>query len=76
MLTPKWLGPYTIVDLNNNNAKLEIKNNKFKIVNISRLKNFCEPSDKNVCLEDPRLSQGDTSLFQDTNINSPQRQEH
>ncbi len=24
-LTPKWLGPYKIVDLNDNNAKLEIK---------------------------------------------------
>jgi hypothetical protein len=33
-LTPKWLGPYKIVDLNKNNAKLEIKDNKFKIVNV------------------------------------------
>jgi hypothetical protein len=37
-LTLKWLGPYKIVDLNKNNAKLEVKNNKFKIVNVSRLK--------------------------------------
>jgi hypothetical protein len=64
------------VDLNENNAKLEVKNNKFKIVNVSRLKSFCELSDKNVCQEEPRLSQGDPSLFQDTNINSPQRPEH
>jgi hypothetical protein len=41
-LTPKWLGPYKIVDLNNNNAKIEIKPNKFKIINISRLKAFKE----------------------------------
>ncbi len=61
------------MDLNKNNAKLEIKNNKFKIVNVSRLKSFCEPSDNNVCQEDPSLSQGDPSLFQDKNINSPQR---
>ncbi len=72
-LTPKWLGPYKIVDLNENNGKLEIKNKKFKIVNVSRLKTFCEPSEKNVCPEDTHLSQGDPSLFQDTNINSPQR---
>ncbi len=34
-LTPKWLGPYKIVDLNENNAKLEIKRNKYKVVNIA-----------------------------------------
>ncbi len=39
-LTPKWLGPYQIVDLNKNNAKLQIKNNKYKIVNCARLKLF------------------------------------
>jgi hypothetical protein len=31
------------------------------------------PSEKHVCLEDQHLSQGDPSLFQDTNIKSPQR---
>ncbi len=62
-LTPKWLGPYKIVDVNENNAKLEIKNNKFKIVNVSRLKTFCEPSHKNVCLEDPCLSQAILVFF-------------
>jgi len=72
-LTPKWLGPFKIVDLNANNAKLEIKNNKFKVVNVSRLKAFCEDKTKDVCQEDPRLSQGDPSLFQDTNIDFPQR---
>ncbi len=28
-LTPKWLGPYKMVDLNENNAKIEIKPTKF-----------------------------------------------
>jgi hypothetical protein len=41
-LTPKWLGPYKIIDLNENNAKIEIKPNKFKIINISKLKAFQE----------------------------------
>jgi hypothetical protein len=41
-LTPKWVVPYKIVDINDNNAKLEIKLNKFKIINISRLKAFHE----------------------------------
>ncbi len=66
-LTPKWLGPYKIVDLNDNNAKLEIKSNKYKIVNCSRLKPFLENKNKSVCPEENCLSQGDPSLFQDTN---------
>jgi hypothetical protein len=37
-LTPKWVRPYKIFDINDNNGKLEIKPNKFKIINISRLK--------------------------------------
>jgi hypothetical protein len=41
-LTPKWLGAYKIVALNDNNAKIEIKPNKFKNINISRLKAFKE----------------------------------
>jgi hypothetical protein len=72
-LTPKWLGPYLIVDLNENNAKFQIKNNKFKIVNCARLKPFLTDTNKNVCPEEIRLSQGDSSLFQDTNILPPNR---
>ncbi len=72
-LTPKWLGPYLIVDLNENNAKLQIKNNKFKIVNCARLKPFMTDTNNNVCPEEIRLSQGDPSLFQDTNISPPNR---
>ncbi len=52
---------------------MEIKTNKFKIVNVSRIKSFCEPPAKVVCQEDPRLSQGDPNLFQDTNNTRPQR---
>ncbi len=72
-VTPKWLGPYKIVDLNKNNAKIEIKSNKFKIINVSRLKPFCEEKNKSVCQEELRLSQGDPGLFQDTNTNCSQR---
>ena len=41
-LTTKWVGPYKIIDINDNNANLEIKSNKFKIINVSRLKAFHE----------------------------------
>jgi len=30
-LTPKWLGPFKIIDLNENNAKIEIKPNILKL---------------------------------------------
>jgi hypothetical protein len=61
------------VDLNENNAKLQIKNNKFKIVNCARLKPFLTDTKTNVFPEEIRLSQGDSSLFQDTNISPPNR---
>lgn len=40
-LSPKWQGPYKILDLNDNNACLEIKN-KSKIVNVQRIKPYFE----------------------------------
>jgi hypothetical protein len=45
-LTPIWIGPYTIVDINDNNAKIETKPNKFKIINVTRLKAFQEELNK------------------------------
>jgi transposase InsO family protein len=34
-LTPNWIGPYEIADINDTNAKIKIKN-KLKVVNIAR----------------------------------------
>jgi hypothetical protein len=60
------------VDLNENNAKIELKPNKFKVINISRLKAYEE--DKKCLSEDAtRLLQGDTSLFEDSPTNLPSR---
>jgi hypothetical protein len=72
-LTPKCLGPYKIIDLNENNAKIEIKPNKFKIINISRLKAFHEEIPTCLSQDDLHLSQGNPGLFQDSNENFPQR---
>jgi hypothetical protein len=72
-LTPKWLGPCKIIDLNENNAKIEIKPNKLNIINISRLKAFHEEKPTCLCQDDSRLSQGDPGLFQDPNKIIPQR---
>jgi hypothetical protein len=30
-LTPKWIGPYKIVNINDNNPKIELLKNKFKV---------------------------------------------
>jgi hypothetical protein len=66
-------GPYKIVDLNENNIKIETKPNKFKIINISRLKAFHEDIQTRLSQDDLHLSQGDPGLFQDSNTNLPQR---
>jgi hypothetical protein len=57
-LSPNWTGPYEIVDLNDNNAKIKIKN-KLKVVNIARIKPFIEEPTK-------RPSQDDSSPSQDS----------
>ncbi len=36
-------------------------------------KNFCEDKTKSFCQEDTHFSESDSSLFQDTNTNCPQR---
>ncbi len=60
------------MDLNDNNAKIELKPNKFKVINISRLKAYEE--DQQRLLEDAmRLPQGDPSLFEDSPTNDPSR---
>ncbi len=70
-LAPNWVGPYKIVDLNDTNAKLKIKN-KLKIVNIARLKPIVEEPNIRLSHDDPRsfksnqhLHEDDTGLFQD-----------
>jgi hypothetical protein len=73
MLTPKWVGPYKIIDINDNNAKLEIKPNKFKIINISRLKAFHEEKEQRLSQDEQHLLQSDPSLFQDSHNDFPQR---
>jgi hypothetical protein len=71
-LTLKWVGPYKIVDLNDNNAKIEIFPNKFKVINISRLKAY-EEDQKHLSEDASCLLQGDPSLFEDSQTNSPPR---
>jgi hypothetical protein len=63
-LAPNWVGPYEIVDVNDTNAKLKIKN-KLKIVNIARLKLFVEEAKNRLSQDDLRSSQGDQHLSQD-----------
>jgi hypothetical protein len=61
------------VDLNDNNAKLELKLNKFKVINISRLKAY-EEDQKRLSEDATLLPQGNPSLFEDSQANYPSRQ--
>ncbi len=72
-LTPKCIHPYKIVDINDNNAKIEIKQNKFKVIKVTILKAFQEERDKCLSKDETSFSQDNDCLFQDTNINAPQR---
>ena len=63
-LTPNWIGPYEIVDINDTNAKLKIKN-KLKVVNIARLKRFVEEATTRSSESDQCLDQDDPGLSQD-----------
>ena len=63
-LTPNWIGPYEIVDINDTNAKLKIKN-KLKVVNIARLKRFVEEATTCSSESDQCLDQDDPGLSQD-----------
>ncbi len=64
-LTPKSVGPFKIMDINDNNAKIELKPKKFKIFNISRLKAFQEETNKHLSQDAQHLSQGNPNIFED-----------
>jgi hypothetical protein len=63
-LLPNWVGPYEIVDINDNNAKLQIKN-KLKIVNIAHIKPFVEEATKSLSKDNSCSSQSNQCLIQD-----------
>ncbi len=45
-LSPNWIGPFKIIDINDNNAKLKLKNNNVKFVNIACIKDYVEEGTK------------------------------
>jgi hypothetical protein len=64
-LTPNWIGPFVNVNLNDNNSKLQLKMNKFKIVNVAQLKAFHEEPTKCLSQDDCCSSESDQHLVQD-----------
>jgi len=44
-LVPNWKGPAEIIDINNTNAKVKLKN-KIKVLNVAKLKHFFENIEK------------------------------
>ncbi len=62
-LYPNWTGPYEIIDINDindNNAKIKIKN-KLKVVNITRIKPFLEEPTTRLSQDESSPSQGSPS---------------
>jgi hypothetical protein len=62
-LTPKWISPFQIIDLNDNSAKL--KDGKIKIVNVTSIKPYLEEPRKCLSEDDSHSSQRDQHLSQD-----------
>ncbi len=60
---PNWKGPGKIIDINDTNAKIKFKN-KIKVLNVAKLKHFCENIEKSVDKE------GDARQF-NQNFNQP-----
>ncbi|MFN9938716.1 MAG: hypothetical protein ACK56I_04510, partial [bacterium] len=44
-LTPKWLGPAKITEINDTNARIQLPNGKSKIINIMHIKKFFQQKD-------------------------------
>ena len=52
-LAPKWLGPATIIEINESVAKLKLANNRHKTFNVKRLKHFFpDPTTDQLSTED------------------------
>jgi hypothetical protein len=64
-LAPNWIGPYEIVDVSDNNAKLKIKS-KIKVVNIAQIKPFVEEATKRLTQDESRSSQAINVLIKTT----------
>jgi hypothetical protein len=61
-LTPKWLGPAKITEINDTNARIQLPNGKSKIINIMRIKKFFQQKDKNSESEQNKTVSGSSEL--------------
>lgn len=65
-LSPKWLGPATIIELTNTNAKIKLTNGKNKLLNIMRIKPFIEEHATDFTEDDCKhIDQDATPTFQE-----------
>jgi hypothetical protein len=72
-LSPNWIGPFEIIDFNDNNTKIKIKN-KVKVVNIARIKPFMEEPTKCLSQDDSCSSESSQPcLSKDSLQGVPQR---
>ncbi|MFN9940179.1 MAG: hypothetical protein ACK56I_11975, partial [bacterium] len=61
-LTPKWLGPAKITEINDTNARILLPNGKSKILNIMRIKQFFNQKDTNSENEQNKTVSGSSEL--------------
>ena len=64
-LAPKWIGPATIIEVNESVAKIKLQNNRTKCLNVKRLKLFVPKDDP----QDDQDSQDKQSDAEDSNKN-------
>jgi transposase InsO family protein len=72
-LTPKWLGPAKITEINDTNARIQLPNGKSKIINIMRIKKFFQQKDTNSESEQNKTvsGSGELDFNAEQNISGP-----
>ncbi len=56
---------FEIIDLNNNNAKIKIKNSKLKVINVARIKPYMEEPTIHLSQDTPCSSESNNHLSQE-----------
>jgi hypothetical protein len=64
-LAPKWIGPATIIEINESVAKIKLQNNRTKTLNVKRLKIFVPKED----LQDDQDEQDEQNDAEDSTSN-------
>jgi hypothetical protein len=70
-LLPKWIGPATIIEINESVAKLKLQNNRHKTLNVKCLK-LSIPRENKECQDEQDIQDGENTKNDAKNSNSNQ----